>query len=48
MFWFAMFALVLVIAVVAVEVSADWYPRPDGGSGRQYWDGEVWTDQTKP
>jgi TM2 domain-containing membrane protein YozV len=27
---------------------ADWYPDP-GGSGRErYWDGDRWTDQTRP
>jgi hypothetical protein len=25
-----------------------WYPDPQGAPNQQYWDGTVWTGQTRP
>src|SRR3954470_12360957 len=31
------------------EVPADWYPDPDDdGASERYWDGEAWTELTRP
>jgi hypothetical protein len=27
---------------------AGWYPNPDGGATRRYWDGQRWTEHTRP
>ena len=30
------------------EIPAGWYPDPDGKPASRYWDGNQWTDQTRP
>ena len=30
------------------QVVAGWYPDPDGKPAERYWDGQGWTDQTRP
>lgn len=31
-----------------MSVPEGWYPDPDGKPAEKYWDGEQWTDQTRP
>jgi len=30
------------------EIAAGWYPDPDGKPADRYWDGQSWTEQTRP
>jgi len=30
------------------EVAAGWYPDPDGKPADRFWDGESWSDRTRP
>lgn len=30
------------------EITPGWYPDPDGKPADRYWDGQSWTDQTRP
>jgi len=31
-----------------LEIQSGWYPDPDGKPADRYWDGQVWTDKTRP